>query len=275
VSGPDLDENPDYGPAAGAVSNPLLSMSQEDISKLIRSVFVVILRRHEVAGELLDFTWNLGAAGIKFGNIKDNQGGNMETARGLCERSFLQFSDSNPDVKYLVFVDSDEDPGADAPLRLARWGLPIVSGVVCGYSPDRGVFACFMDYDVNGVARFPSYTYTKTMPARGLKKVYGAGTGLMCIRKDVLETMLDRGMLPFLIDEETRRESYRTGVQKLGEDMAFCQKARDLGFDIYVDFSVRANHFKMLRLAWPEMGLDDDLDPKDWKPAALDYKGPR
>lgn len=275
VSGHELDKDPQLGPAESAISNPLLGMSEEEIQALVKSIYVVVLRQHAVCGQLLSVAWNWGAAGLRFGNVQDMQGGSVEIARGLCERSFLEFADQHPEIKFLVFVDSDEEPSPDAPLRLARWNLPIVSGVVCGYSPERGLFACFQALDDKGVPRFPSYMYTKTLPSRGLKKVHAAGTGLLCIRKDVIETMIDKGMHSFLIDEESRKSSYRTGIQRAGEDISFCRKAFELGFDIYVDFSVRAGHYKVCCLGWPESGLDDDLDAREWHPTSLDYMGPR
>jgi hypothetical protein len=257
------------------IGPPLPIPGTKQFDDLIRSILVIIPNGGVVCSEMINTIWHWGSIGLSVAGVLDEQKGFVEITRGKCEREFLKWSDANPDCKYLVFVDSDEHVPVDSPLKLALWGLPIVSGVICGYSGERGVFACFEDYDTNGVPRFPTYTMTKTLPSRGLKRVHIAGTGLMCIRRDVFETILDKGGLPFMIPSELRNDSYRQGAILQGEDASFCAKAAALGFGTYVDFAVRGAHYKPLRIGWPESGLDDDLHPDDWHPTAMDYKGPR
>jgi len=254
---------------------PLASLSDEDFGKLVASILVVIPCR---SGEGVNPGTAMhlplwGRMGLKFSILKDPHGGFVEIIRGAMERMFLEMCDKNPEVRYLVMVDNDQAIEWDAPLRLAYHGKPIVSGVVAGYNSERGIFACFTVPDAKGVARFPSYRFTNKFPGKGLRQVHQVGTGLVAIRRDVFETINDAGGCGFLIDDTLRRESYKVGHIKQGEDFSFCDKARAAGFDIWVDFGVRAYHFKTIPLAWPDDKVDDELDANDWTVSSLDFRG--
>ena len=209
------------------LSSPIAALSPEAFRDLCASIMIMMPRQANVDGGLLQLWALWGRMGIVVGDCLDSHGGFIEIQRGNIERQFLQYCETHQEIKYLVMVDSDEQFCWDAPMRLAQWGLPIVSGVVPGYSPQRGIFACFMDYDENGVARFPTFAHNNFMPERGIKKIHAAGAGLISVRKDVLETILNAGELPFMVPEEMRKESYRRGYVLQGEDMSFCQRARE------------------------------------------------
>jgi hypothetical protein len=63
----------------------------------------------------------------------------------------------------------------------------------------------------------------------------------------------------------------QTGTLKLSEDLAFSQRCREYGFKQYVDFSVRAKHYKTLEITWPEECIDYSQDAKSWQVADDDY----
>jgi len=254
---------------------PLSAMSDEQFRALCESILVVVPYRMEEGvdpGVCQHFgIW--GRLSLRYSTLRDPHGGFVEIVRGHAERVFLDLADQHPEIKYLVMIDNDQAIDWDAPLRLAAHDLPVVSGIVCGFSSERGVFACIMVEDDNGTPRYPTYRFTKRFPGRGIREVYGCGTGLICIRRDVIETLVARGEQAFMIPEHLRRESYRTGVIKQGEDFSFCDKARAAGFDIWVDFGVRAYHFKTIPLAWPDDKVDDELDANDWTVSSLDFRG--
>jgi len=262
---------------------PLATLSDEEWSKLVASILVVIPCR---AGEGINPGTAMhlplwGRMGLKFAILKDPHGGFIEVVRGAMERMFLEMTDKNPEVRFLVMIDNDQAIEWDAPMRLAYHDKPIVSGVVAGYNSERGIFSCFTMPDAKGVPRFPSYRFTKMFPGKGLRKVHQVGTGLCSVRRDVFETINANGGCSFLIDEKMRKDSYKVGHIKQGEDFSFCDKARAAGFDIYVDFSIRALHYKTIPLAWPEDRLDDDLDASatdeegkfKWMVSSLDFRG--
>lgn len=274
IQGPDpkqmLDEAEEVKQTA-----PLPGLTDKEFAALADSILVVIPYRagEGIASGICTHFGMWGRIGLRVATIKDPHGGFIEMTRGGIVRLFQDVVEKNPTIKYLVMIDNDESIVWDAPLRLAQHGKPIVSGVVCGYSPERGIFACFTAKDENGVCRFPSWRETKMLPADGLIEVEQVGTGLLCVRRDVFETIQNSGEEPFFIPEDVRIESVRIGNLKKSEDICFAERAARHGFKRYVDLSVHAGHSKTLEIAWPHDCIDPDLDAIEWKPSTFDYRG--
>lgn len=254
---------------------PVENMSDEAFAELAASIMVVIPHQSS-EGINPGLARNFGQWGricMPHSFVKDSSGGFIEVTRGNIVNTFLDYCEKFPHVRFLVMIDNDEEIHWSAPLRLAVHNLPVVSGVVCGYNDERGAFACIMAKDENGIARFPSIKETKMLPSTGVKKIAKCGTGLICIRRDVLETIRAHGEEPFFVPEDLRRKSVVAGAMVKGEDIAFCDRAVAHGFDIYVDFSVHAVHYKTLPLSWPSGCMSDKIDADSWMPSAFDFKG--
>jgi hypothetical protein len=202
--------------------------------------------------------------GIQIAEIRDPHGGFIEIVRAGIVRVFLDQRRINPERKFLVMIDNDEAVEWDAPLRLARHNLPVVTGVVCSMSDEKGIFACFTVKQKNGEAYFPTTKKTGVMPAQGLVEVHQTGTGLLCVRYDVFEKILDSGAIPFYIPEELRKQSALTGDLHRSEDITFADACDWLGIKRYADLSVQAKHQKLVSIMWPKDLLDPNLSGDDW-----------
>lgn len=253
---------------------PVLSMPVDEFEKLVKTVMILIPHRVDwpIAAPLTQAMAMWARWGAVVGCVPDNFGGFIEIQRAGMVRTFLDFAREHPDIDKLVMIDSDENVPYDSPFRLAYWDLPVVSGVVCTYSETRGIFACFTVKDENGVARFPSYNFTKKMPGRGLIEAHSVGTGLICIQKAVLEKIYDSNMVPFYVPEKERLAAAEGGMLKWGEDIAFCRQCEEVGFKRYVDLSVQAVHYKTMPVSWPRVALDYEIDPLAWKVNPKDYR---
>ena len=273
VQGPDVHKNPDATDVQTIV--PLAGLTNQEFQDLAASILVVIPHRSNEgiwAGIATHFgMW--GRIGLRIATVKDPHGGFIEVTRGGIVQLFLETAWRTPELKYLVMIDNDESMGWDAPLKLAQHGLPVVSGVVCGYNPERGIFACFTAKDKNGLARFPSMRETKMLPAEGVIEVEQTGTGLICIRRDVLETIIENDEEPFMIPESIRRDAVHKGNLSKSEDICFSERVKKYGFKSYVDLSIHALHYKSIPIGWPEECVDGNMKAIDWKPSVFDYKG--
>lgn len=203
--------------------------------------------------------------GIQIAEVKDPHGGFIEVVRAGIVRVFLDQRKRDPNRKYLIMIDNDEGVQWDTPLRLARHDVPVCTGVVCGYTDEKGIFACFTVKGKDGGAYFPTLKYTGIMPAEGLVEVHQCGTGLVCIRHDVLEYMLDCGDIPFYIPEDIRRQAATSGDLRKSEDIVFADLCEKYGYKRYVDLSVQAIHYKNIGISWPHDRLDPNLRPEDWE----------
>lgn len=255
------------------VVQPIMGMSQEEFAKLAASILIVVPHRvSEGISSALALNFGFWARfGTKITCNEDEFGGFIEAVRANICTLFNQVRRDMPEVKYLVMIDADEACEWDAPYRLASWDLPIVSGVICSYSPGRGIFANVFIKDEHNVSRMPSWTKTRTIPGRGLVEAHSVGTGLICIRHDVIDKIIEGGDIPFVMTPDDRKSCFDTGVMKVGEDTTFCAQARKHGFKSYVDFGVRGTHFKTIAIEWPQQNIDYMMDVRDWKVDPGDY----
>lgn len=252
----------------------ILGMPQHEFDKLAKSILIVIPHRNTDRWNDNLFTmskiWYI--VGTDSLAVMDPFGGMIDVFRANLCRKVLDYLGDKPDVDKILMVDSDEGLTWETPFKLAMWDLPVVSGVVCNDSRDRGTYACFTVKDKYGVPRYPSSKYTKVLPAKGLLEVETVGAGLMCVKKAVLEEMFNKDMMPFEIPREVRKQSLFTGVLKRGEDTAFCDQVHELGHKIYVDLSVHAAHYKdNASILWPREAIDPSMSVEDFKVDVRDY----
>jgi hypothetical protein len=252
---------------------PILGMTAEEMSALASTIAVFIPHRateNPHSGLFINAGF-WGMQGLSYAPLQDNFAGFVEVTRSNIARFFLDYAKDRPSIDKLVMIDADQNVQWDAPYRLAAWDLPVVAGIVCSYTEAMGPWACVQFKDKYGVARFPSYMKTKTIPGRGIKEAHSVGTGLIFIKKQVLEAIFDSGDYPFRIESKVRDSCFETGTLKQGEDIAFSRQCEKLGFKRYVDFSVHAVHYKYLGIQWPKDGIDHNLNPSDWEVNDRDY----
>jgi len=232
-----------------------------------REILIQVLHRPQEAihSGLIDSSYTWVDHGCGFQRIQDQFNGWIHVSRNWQTRLFME----RKEFKFLLILDADEGVPWYVPYALAEWDLPIVSGMVCGFTAERGIFACVAVKGPDGKARFPNVRGTKTVPLKGIQEVHNAGTGALMVRRDVLEAMWGRydkdksfGQ-PFGIPQKEQEQAALQGAMPRGEDICFTDRARALGFKSYVDWSCKIQHFKNFNLEWPADCIVD-IDPKRW-----------
>lgn len=94
--------------------------------------------------------------------------------------------------------------------------------------------------------------YTEWLPREGLQKVDAIGTGCFLVRRDVVRCV---AIQPFL------RTYNSDGTVCKGNDIAWCERVRKAGFDIWAHFDYPCRHFVELELnevvqAFKGMGIE-------------------
>ena len=144
----------------------------------------------------------------------------------------------------LLFIDSDVKFTADDIFKIISKELDIVGGLY----PLSGNG---LRWSYNGWSRWsPKYPE--------LWEVQELCTGFMCISWNVIEHMLENcyWVKPFVVEDwqyrgETAYEFFWMGVhegRRFSEDFYFSMRAREAGFDIYVDPQVQLDHIKTVGL---------------------------
>lgn len=120
---------------------------------------------------------------------------------------------------YLFFLDSDMQPPPDIIDKLIAHDKPIVSAMafkrLAPFTP------CFFKKVEVGKAE-PLLEYPK-----GLVEVEGVGMACCLIKREVLE--------------QTKKPMFFP-MDRTGEDLVFCLRAREAGFKIYVDTTLDCGH---------------------------------
>jgi len=161
----------------------------------------------------------------------------VSRARNLLVKDMI-----DSDATDLLFIDSDINFEPDDIFRLMAWGADPKKGIVAGVPRTRSenkVYIADLDYDENGEL---------TMNGMGLVRGKRVATAFMLIRREVFEQMMaahpewvykdqrsDR-MIPCLFDFKLTEEGY------IGEDFLFCDRARDLGFEVWIDPTIKLGH---------------------------------
>ncbi len=134
-----------------------------------------------------------------------------------------------PRPEYILFIDSDVLPRPQTLDKLMSHDKDIIAGVVPICQQGKFKWNVYRD-DMNAM---PIDVNAKNL---GLPdnpfKVKAVGFGVVLIKTKVFEKM----EWPFW------RSIYKPGLRILGEDVYFCRKAKEAGFDIWVDPMVKCNH---------------------------------
>ena len=130
------------------------------------------------------------------------------------------------EAEYLFFVDDDMLFPPNALVKLLAHQEPIVGGLYFARQAPYLPIAYRHVEDNQWIA--------VTKYQAGLQEVDAIGTGCLLIRRDVLEK-LERPWFEF--------------SDRMGEDMYFCDKAKQLGYKVLLDGDVKCKHLTILEVS--------------------------
>jgi glycosyltransferase involved in cell wall biosynthesis len=162
----------------------------------------------------------------------------VSRARNLLAQDMIE-----SECDFLLFIDSDINFEPEAIFRLLAWGSDDSHKDIVAAVPrirsENMVYIADLDYDENGEL---------TMNAMGLVRAKRVATAFMLVRREVFVTMAaahpewtyydkrsDRN-LTAMFDFKVTDEGY------MGEDFLFCDRARALGFEVWVDPTITLGH---------------------------------
>jgi len=163
----------------------------------------------------------------------------VSVARNLCVGAFLEGG-----YDYLFFVDADTVPPPDALAKLLVANKKIISGVTCNLKlcndgmlrPAPMVFR-YVNEDDREEGLKP------VLLEKGIEKVDAFGMSCCLIHKSIFEGMKQ----PYFNEEFVAEE----GKKPIGEDIKFCHAVKDLGKDMWCEFSVHCDHWKTVKITMP------------------------
>jgi hypothetical protein len=160
-----------------------------------------------------------------------------------------------------MWIDPDIGFEADAVERLRAHGLPLVAGIY----PQAGSrsLACHV---------LPGTRQLTFGKGGGLVELQYAAAGFLHVRREVYESVRDkpdlplcntrfgRGVWPFFLPLAVESPDASSGVRHryLTEDYAFCHRARQAGFRIMADTTIRLWRSGTYGYGWEDAGSDPE-----------------
>lgn len=159
----------------------------------------------------------------------------VSRVRNIIANQFLE-----SDAEHLLMVDSDINFNADDVIRLLAWNQtkPIVAGIGVARKTEK-VFFSMLDQDEDG---------NVMMDKMGLVRAKRVGTGFIMIRRDVFLALQDKHPEWKYFDQNSQKtlQSFfdfkSTPEGYIGEDYMFCDRAREAGFTVWIDPSIKLGH---------------------------------
>lgn len=153
----------------------------------------------------------------------------VDAARNHCVKVFLEdYCD------YLLFIDDDITPPLNMLEVLLAHDKDVVGSLsFCMSYNDEGLLAPFAVS-----TRKNENDEQKQYIGNGLEEVDATGASCLLIKRKVLEDM-ER---PFCFKYKSN------GLLEQGEDLTFCDKVKEMGFEIWVDFNLVSGHIKSINI---------------------------
>lgn len=140
---------------------------------------------------------------------------------------FIDFALENK-YDYILFLDSDMQFPEDIIEKLIAHGKEITSGLYFKRQPPYTPLVYKREIKDEEV-----YFYQAKELGKGLYEVDGVGAGCMLIKTEVFTKIEQPFFYPWISS---------TKQSGLSEDLAFCHRAREVGYKIYVDTNVECGH---------------------------------
>ena len=187
--------------------------------------------------------------------------------------TLVSFFMENPEATHLFFIDADIEFNPEDILRMVAYDKPIVVGaypkkavnwnsiIQAAREDETETAETIEGHSSNYVVNFDFIKDSngnrtgQVQIVDNLVKLKDAGTGFMCIQKDVIQQMFDKmpetkyvndinvdakfepfmyALFDCIIDPESRRY--------LSEDYTFCRRWQDMGGEVWLDPRTALNH---------------------------------
>jgi hypothetical protein len=143
--------------------------------------------------------------------------------------------------KKLFWIDSDIAWSVDDFMKLYESEEDIVSGA---YLLANGEVTAYPQ------KLGKALTYTQVLEMKEPIKVHGVGFGFLAVKTGVFESLTRPWFqsVPVTMTDANTSEKYTFPI--MGEDISWCERVHNAGFDIWFDPQVRVTHHKMMKLTW-------------------------
>jgi GT2 family glycosyltransferase len=147
----------------------------------------------------------------------------------------------NGEITYdkIIWIDSDISWTVEDFMKLYTSTLDIVSGL---YFNEEGV--PLIGFTEEEIYHDPATLKAKTYPF----EIFAAGFGFIAMKSGVFEN-IPRPWFETVFQKIENEDKTREMFIPYGEDFSWCKKAKEAGYKIYLDPSIRLGHHKKIRVS--------------------------
>lgn len=150
---------------------------------------------------------------------------------------------------YMLQIDSDQTFPKDALCRMLDRDLDVCTGIYVGGEIDhKPVLFTELFKDSSEACAHASKKGLTELMQTDVFEVAGCGAGFLLVNQHILRLMM------------IHIHEWFKPYEGLGEDVSFCQRAREMGFKIYADNTFSVGHIKYIVQTLDDWtGLEDEL----------------
>lgn len=141
----------------------------------------------------------------------------------------------------ILWIDSDIAWNPEDALALYESDKDIISGA---YLLSNGQVVAYEE--LFG----PGFTIDQVMGMIEPIKIASCGFGFVCVKQGVFESLSRPWFQSAMVVHKDKETGKEISFPLMGEDMSWCKRANDAGFEIWLDPSVKVQHHKTMKLTW-------------------------
>lgn len=160
------------------------------------------------------------------------------TLSGDTNNSITETKPLKGQIEYdkILWIDSDITFNAEDAIKLITSDKDIISGAYLLGSGEVTAYKKLLG---------PGYTYNEVLEMTEPVKIEGCGFGFIAVKSGVFESLSRPWFQSTLV---TNDDGFTFPI--MGEDLSWCKRVTDKGYDIWFDPTVRVTHHKTMKLTW-------------------------
>lgn len=137
----------------------------------------------------------------------------------------------------IAFTPDDVIKAYESPYDITTGAYTLASGEVVAY---RELFE-------------PGMTMEEVKGLSSPIKIFGAGMGFMAVKSGIFESLSRPWFQSPTVTVNRRGQNFTFPI--MGEDLSFCYRANEAGFEVWLDPSIKLIHHKMFKLTWEGLAI--------------------
>jgi hypothetical protein len=165
------------------------------------------------------------------------------TINGSMQNSIVESRPLQGQFTYdkIMWIDSDIAWNPEDVIKLYKSDKDIISGAYLLASGEVTAYKKMLG---------PGYTHQDVVAMEELTEIDGAGFGFICVKQGVFESLSRPWFQQAMITKKDEETGEEFTFPLMGEDISWCHRVKQNGYQIWLNPTVRVQHHKMMKLTW-------------------------